>query len=73
MTTSRRASSAQIASLQSAPPRRAKPTLVEVIEVWLERRRQRRGLLELNDHMLKDIGLSRADAVGEASKPFWQP
>lgn len=40
---------------------------------WLERRRERRALLELNDHMLKDIGVSRADAWAEGSKPFWRP
>ena len=40
--------------------------------LWHERARQRRRLLELDDRMLKDIGVSRADAVREASKPFWQ-
>ena len=39
---------------------------------WLERARQRRQLRELGDHMLKDIGLSRADVEAEASKPFWR-
>lgn len=33
--------------------------------------RSRRQLLELSDGQLKDLGLSRADAMGEASKPFW--
>ena len=39
---------------------------------WLERARQRRQLRELGDHMLKDIGLSRADVEAEASKRFWR-
>jgi uncharacterized protein YjiS (DUF1127 family) len=39
---------------------------------WLERVRQRRQLQQLGDHMLKDIGLSRADVEAEASKPFWR-
>ena len=39
---------------------------------WLERARQRRQLQQLGDHMLKDIGLSRADVEAEASKPFWR-
>jgi uncharacterized protein YjiS (DUF1127 family) len=39
---------------------------------WLERARQRRQLRQLGDHMLKDIGLSRADVEAEASKPFWR-
>jgi uncharacterized protein YjiS (DUF1127 family) len=38
---------------------------------WHERARQRRELLSLNDRELQDIGISRADAVGEGDKPFW--
>jgi uncharacterized protein YjiS (DUF1127 family) len=41
--------------------------------VWLERSRQRRALAQLSDHMLRDIGLTRADAWAEAAKPFWRP
>lgn len=47
-------------------------TFLAVVEVWLGRRRQRRALLELNDYMLKDIGLSRCDALCEGGKPFWR-
>ena len=36
-----------------------------------ERRHQRRQLLELNDYLLADIGLSREDAVEEACKSSW--
>jgi uncharacterized protein YjiS (DUF1127 family) len=36
-----------------------------------EARRQRRALLALDDTLLKDIGLSRADAAREAARPFW--
>ena len=39
--------------------------------LWLELSRQRRRLLTLSDHMLHDLGLSRADAEGEAMRPFW--
>ncbi len=35
--------------------------------------RQRRTLLALDDRMLKDIGISRADALREGNKPFWRP
>lgn len=38
---------------------------------WLEVRRQRRHLLSMSDAMLRDIGLSRADAEREADRPFW--
>ncbi len=34
--------------------------------------RQRRALLSLSDAMLKDLGLSRVDALREASKPCWR-
>jgi uncharacterized protein YjiS (DUF1127 family) len=39
---------------------------------WLERVHQRRHLAQLSDHMLKDIGLTRADVEAEMSKPFWR-
>ena len=42
------------------------------LELWLERRKQRRALLDLNDALLKDIGVSRADAYREGTKHFWQ-
>ena len=41
------------------------------LEHQLERRRSRKALLEMSDEMLKDIGLSRSDADGEARRPFW--
>lgn len=46
--------------------------LIETLERWVERHRQRRALLEMSDHLLKDIGISRADAWQEAHKPFWR-
>ena len=46
--------------------------LLEVIEGWAERRRQRRALLQLSDALLKDIGLARSQAEREAHKPFWR-
>jgi uncharacterized protein YjiS (DUF1127 family) len=39
---------------------------------WAERARQRRALLSLDDWMLKDIGLSRADVLHEYAKPVWR-
>jgi uncharacterized protein YjiS (DUF1127 family) len=40
--------------------------------IWYDRSRERRALLSLDDHMLRDVGLSRAEISNEASKPFWQ-
>ena len=45
--------------------------LLKHIALWLEVRRQRRQLASLSDAMLHDIGISRADAEGEYSRPFW--
>jgi uncharacterized protein YjiS (DUF1127 family) len=39
---------------------------------WHDTARQRRALLALSDHMLKDVGITRADAEREANRPFWQ-
>ena len=36
------------------------------------RRQQRQKLLELDDHLLADIGVSREQALREAGKRFWQ-
>ncbi|MCE3250458.1 MAG: putative conserved small protein [Geminicoccaceae bacterium] len=38
---------------------------------WQELARQRRALAALSDHMLKDLGLTRVDALREAGRPFW--
>lgn len=51
---------------------RAVVALFDTVAEWTERRRQRRALEALPDHLLHDIGLSRADAVNEADKPFWR-
>lgn len=42
------------------------------LQLCAERRRQRLALLELSDDLLADIGVSRAAAIGEASKPWWR-
>ena len=39
--------------------------------LWI-RLHTRRQLLELDDHALKDVGLSRAQVLEEANKPFWK-
>ena len=44
------------------------------VEIWAARRSQRRTLGELagEQHLLDDIGLTRAQALAEAAKPFWR-
>jgi uncharacterized protein YjiS (DUF1127 family) len=65
---------------QEALPRRLGPGLaawtrraVELVLGWREVARQRRALLELDERLLKDIGITRADAEREAGRPFWDP
>jgi len=38
---------------------------------WQQLARERRALGELDQRMLKDIGLRREDARREARRPFW--
>ena len=45
--------------------------LAERLLAMLETHRQRRALLALDDRLLRDIGLSRADAEHEAVRSFW--
>jgi uncharacterized protein YjiS (DUF1127 family) len=39
---------------------------------WLDAARSRHALDDLDDHLLRDIGLTRDEARREASKFFWQ-
>ncbi len=53
-----------------APAAAVQGLLGKVRAAW-RRRRSRNLLLQLDDYMLKDIGLTRSDALREAGKPFW--
>jgi uncharacterized protein YjiS (DUF1127 family) len=41
------------------------------VRLWRQSRRTRLHLLELSDHQLEDLGLTRAAAREEAMRPFW--
>lgn len=45
-------------------------SLVTLIESYLDYRRERGALLALDNHLLKDIGISRADAERISHMPF---
>lgn len=46
--------------------------VADKLATWQNRAAERRQLLEMDDRLLQDMGISRADAFKEASKPFWQ-
>jgi uncharacterized protein YjiS (DUF1127 family) len=49
---------------------------MDTVRAWSARSNERRALRELteqlDDRLLKDIGISREQALCEAAKPFWQ-
>jgi uncharacterized protein YjiS (DUF1127 family) len=42
-----------------------------IATAW-QRYRSRQRIAQLDGHMLKDIGVSYAEAEAEANKPFWR-
>ncbi len=46
--------------------------ILETLLVWQERDQQRRRLAALDDRLLSDMGIFRADAAREAAIPFWR-
>jgi len=46
--------------------------LFGALREWRRRSQGRTQLATLDDRMLKDIGISRADAEFLANKPFWR-
>lgn len=52
--------------------RRTLSALATHADACLARSRQRRALAELDEHLLRDIGLTAYDVTREESKPFWR-
>ncbi len=46
--------------------------LVDRVLSWQRRANQRRHLMQLDDRLLADIGISRAEAWREYRTPFWR-
>ena len=40
---------------------------------WLQRRRSRQDLAQLDERLLRDIGLTPSEATAESTMPFWKP
>jgi uncharacterized protein YjiS (DUF1127 family) len=48
---------------------------IRTIDVWIDRSRQRRALGDIarfDDHLMRDIGVTRDAAQREAAKLFWR-
>ena len=45
---------------------------IALVKLWWRRMEDRRTLATMSDQSLRDIGITRCDAMNEASKPFWR-
>lgn len=70
--TRRHAAAVRLVSMAAASASLWARHMAERLQLWRERRRQRRALASVSDHMLKDMGLTRADAGRESEKQFWK-
>jgi uncharacterized protein YjiS (DUF1127 family) len=50
----------------------AAQSFMNTLRVWRRRIRERDQIARLDDRMLSDIGMSRAEAEFLSSKPFWR-
>lgn len=59
------------------PARRSFPFITKVgwrlLARWYDRHLQRRDLSEIDDHLLRDLGLTPEDVRRECAKSFWRP
>lgn len=46
--------------------------IFDTLSVWHQRMVTRHELAQLDERMLRDIGVSRLDVEGEITKPFWR-
>lgn len=46
--------------------------VAQLVARWSHRASSRKALASLDAYMLKDIGLTREEALQEAEKPFWR-
>ncbi|MBV9153950.1 MAG: DUF1127 domain-containing protein [Alphaproteobacteria bacterium] len=54
---------------------RVRPTLGQAVALWREwrrRARSRQELAQLDERMLRDIGVTPGEAWREINKPFWR-
>jgi len=70
--TRRQAAALRMASTLASTASAWSLRLTETLQLWQERRRQRRALGSVSDHMLKDMGLSPSEVGREIGKRFWE-
>ncbi|MER9868716.1 DUF1127 domain-containing protein [Mesorhizobium sp. M0136] len=65
--------------LGAVPARRPFPFIVlrrlrrlRLLKRWYDRHLQRLDLAEIDDHLLRDLGLTPEDVRRECAKSFWQ-
>lgn len=58
-------------SVHSVAVSRRRPSLFAILASAIGLRRQRARLAQLDDAALRDIGLTRAEALREARRPLW--
>ncbi len=46
--------------------------VLDILLLWQARATERHRLAEREAHQLEDMGLTRADVIGECGKPFWR-
>ena len=66
-----------LATTSAAPGRASSSGLrlrrsLDTLRLWRERVRGRQQLRTYDDHLLRDIGITRLQAEAEAHKPFWR-
>ena len=52
--------------------RRAVVATVGLLLTWQQRARERHTLAAMDEHIMRDLGLSRVDVMVERDKPFWR-
>jgi uncharacterized protein YjiS (DUF1127 family) len=52
--------------------RRRLERVLATLELWRRRTAERQALLSLDDHILRDVGLTRREVELEGRKPFWR-